>query len=63
MPKYPILSREKYGRALKDGVKFRDAGLYTPDQAPKGTIFVFVELIRDYKILKQVVSSPVGYRF
>ena len=40
---YPTLSREEGGPLIQAG-KLRPAGLYEPDQAPKGTKFVHVQL-------------------
>lgn len=42
--KWPTIDRDEYKRRLDAGGVFKLAGLYEPDQAPKGTKFIKVNL-------------------
>jgi len=37
--KYPTITQKELGALLERGWKYKGAGLYEPDHAPKGTIF------------------------
>jgi hypothetical protein len=53
---YPVLSREEGGPLIESG-RLRPAGLYEPDQAPKGTRFVHVNLGGGLKRLYRVMDK------
>lgn len=42
--KWPTLNRQEYTAMLARGAMFRAAYLYEPDNATKGTQFVYVDL-------------------
>jgi len=54
--KFPELTRDEYKARLDQGQKFKDAGLYEADHAPKGTEFFHVRLVPHSTTFKRKIS-------